>query len=83
MFYFDGWWRPIQWEFRDALYLILKVYSKPLKLDTARICTPTGLASNIHFKKAVLQLKHLEKGLLYRYTCPSVYTLSILDLPSR
>ena len=31
MFNFDGWWRPIQQEFRDVLYLISKVYSKPLK----------------------------------------------------
>ena len=38
-----------------------------------RICTPTGSASNIHFKKAVLQLKHLEKVAGCQNIFPLVY----------
>ena len=57
MFKFDGRYLWIQWEFRDVLYLILKVYSRPLKWDTVRFCTPTGIGLHVHFKKAILHLK--------------------------
>ena len=37
----------------------------------------TGSSLNFDFKKAVLQLKHLKKGLLYPDLCPSVYVNKI------
>ena len=58
-------WRPIQWEFRDVLYLILKIYSRSLKWGTVLLCTLTGSSLNFDFKKAILHL--------IRYTCIFIY----------
>ena len=38
-------WRPIQLEYRNVLYLILKVLNRPLKWDTVRLWIPTGSVS--------------------------------------
>ena len=38
-------WRPTQEEYRNVLYLILKILNRPLKWDRARLWTPTGSAS--------------------------------------
>ena len=56
----SGWWRPIQWKFRDVLYLILKIYSRSLKWGTVCLCTLTGSSLNFDFKKAVLHLTRLK-----------------------
>ena len=58
---FDGLYFCNQWEFRDVLYLILKVYSRSLKWDTVHFCTPPGSAFHTH-----LQLYLGEKKFAWR-----------------
>ena len=72
--------KKIPSEYRDILYVILKILNRSLKWRTVCLCTLTGSSLNLNFKKAVLQLKHLKKGLLCPDLCPSVYVHFYVNL---
>ena len=58
MFNFDGRWRPIQWEFRDVLYLShFKGLFKIFKMRYSTFLYSYWIGLHVHFKKASLHLK--------------------------